>query len=170
MNNILYPYFFKSIIEVCSVGCGCSYVNLTNAESLDCSFNSHAISLWHQLSARTWRSGVNLPRTKWICTRVNFPRAKLIHTCIKFACASPSLPPSPHLCSPPSPHISTVHYCCCLLLLSTATAFCCCLPLAVSACFHKVQSPLLPVLLLLSSHHCLSRAFTACSASLPLSM
>ena len=45
--------------------------------------------------------------------------------------------------------------------MGSAAAVCCCFPLAVSACFHKVQSPWLPGLLLLSSHHCLSRAFTA---------
>ena len=97
------------------MGCGHSYVNLTNTESLDRSFNSRAVSLWRQLST----CELDL-------------HARQVHARISFASTvtAPSLPTfATHLNGP-------------LLLLSTAAAYDCCLLLLPSAAaFHLLSLP-----------------------------
>ena len=134
------------------VGCGHSYANLTNAESLVLSFNSLHISIRCISQCQTPLTALLLS----CIPSVNCPEVPSQHTS-SLAATSTFKPPSLLTFACPNHPLPWVL----LLLSAAAAAFYCCLPLAVSACFHKVQSPWLPGHLLLSSHHCLSRAFTA---------
>ena len=140
------------------MGCGCSYINLTNAESLDCSFNSsahwstgtylHRVVLQHQGSTLSvWHPW--LPSAFGLCP-CGADHHRTSVNC--FAAAATSdfefRVPRAALCFGHAPSLRTglCYYLLAPLLASAAAAafYCCCLLLLLpsAAVFHFAFLPL----------------------------